>query len=71
MTAEAEPLKPLLSEPRAAEVCGVNPKTLARRRWSGDGPVFVQIGSRILYRPDDLEAWLQSRRRHSTAEKVG
>jgi len=35
--------------------------TLAKWRVSGDGPKFVRVGRRPLYRGSDINAWLTSR----------
>lgn len=52
----------------AAKKIGVSPKTLAKWRWQGDGPKYLKIGSRVAYRPADIEAWLNSRQYFSTSE---
>lgn len=38
-------------------------------RLRGDGPEFLKIGRRVLYRWADVEAWLAERRRQSTSER--
>ena len=61
--------RPLLSQNQAAELLGgVSPRTLERWRLTGEGPRFVKVGRRALYRPEDLEAYIQSRVRRSTSE---
>ena len=42
--------------------------TLERFRISGDGPVYVKLGSAVRYRKADLDAWLASRVTRSTSE---
>lgn len=37
--------------------------TLAKWRWNGNGPAFVKLGARVMYRRDDLEAWIASNTR--------
>ena len=44
-------------------------QTLARWRVEGHGPRFLRLGgNRIVYRPSDLDAWLDGRGAYSTAE---
>lgn len=40
--------------------------TLAKWRWAGSGPTFVKLGSKVLYRRGDVEAWIASCERTST-----
>lgn len=57
--------------PEAAEYLGLSASTLAKMRLRGDGPVYSKAGPRIvLYDRADLEAWLATRKRHSTSESV-
>ena len=35
----------------------VSPRTLERWRFSGEGPQFVKIGGRVVYRLEDIEAY--------------
>ncbi len=46
----------------AAEILRVSEKTLAKWRWNGGGPVFCRIGRKILYRDDDLSAFVTRHR---------
>ena len=54
---------------QAAEYLGpdFSPRTLERWRWAGGGPVYIRIGKRVYYDVSDLEAFLKSKRRTSTA----
>ena len=49
----------------AAEVSeilgGVPVKTLARWRWTEEGPRYVRMGKHVRYRRSDLAAWSDSR----------
>ena len=51
-----------LTNDEAAERLRVSPRTLERMRIDGTGPRFFKAGpgkrSRVLYREEDLEAWL-------------
>lgn len=42
----------------AAHVLGVAPGTLANWRGCGRGPRYVRLGRRVVYRIEDLEAYL-------------
>jgi len=49
-----------LTASEAAEVLGLAPSTLAKLRLTGNGPVYCKLGRRVVYRRQDLEAWLGS-----------
>ena len=51
-----------LSPAETAEHIGVSPKTLESWRSRGAGPPFVRVGSRVRYRPTDLDMWGSSQR---------
>jgi predicted site-specific integrase-resolvase len=61
-------VSPFLSTTLAADFLGLKPSTLERWRCAGEGPVFHKIGGRIYYTRPDLQTWIESRRRRSTAE---
>lgn len=48
----------------------ISPRTLERWRWTGDGPAFVKIGGRVVYRADDVEAYETGRRCESTVQST-
>jgi len=50
----------LLPTPTAAEFCGLRPGTLEVWRCHGDGPPYLKIGAKVLYRESDLVKWLDS-----------
>ena len=52
----------LISEIEAAKRLGLAQKTLQRRRWKGDPPSFFKLGTRVLYRVEDLEAFIEGGR---------
>jgi len=55
--------------PEAAKYTGISESTLAKRRLRGDPPVFLKLGSRSVgYLVDDLDDYLASCRRRSTAD---
>lgn len=53
----------------AANYLALSVQRLARMRLEGSGPTFIKLGRTVLYRRNDLEAWLNSRRRRSTSEQ--
>jgi hypothetical protein len=52
----------------AAEYCGVSAAYLNKLRVTGEGPVFIRLGRRIVYDSGDLDDWLASGRRRSTSD---
>jgi predicted DNA-binding transcriptional regulator AlpA len=64
----------ILRTPEAAEYLRLSKSTLTKMRLRGgpDTPPFVKLGSRSVgYRIDDLDAWLDTRRRASTSDLGG
>lgn len=35
----------------------ISPRTLERWRWVGEGPQYLKIGGRVIYRMEDVEAY--------------
>jgi|SRR6516164_9328595 len=65
-----KPNSPVLRTPGAALYVGLSESTLEKLRLTGEGPIYHKSGSKIVvYRPEDLDAWLNARRRRSTSEK--
>jgi predicted DNA-binding transcriptional regulator AlpA len=59
----------LLRPPEAGKYLGLSISTLAKRRLTGDGPVFVRLSSRAVgYRQSDLDKWLSTKSFASTSE---
>ena len=52
----------------AARFVGLSDSTLAKLRLNGNGPVYCKLGRRVVYRPSDLEQWLQSRTTRDTSD---
>jgi predicted DNA-binding transcriptional regulator AlpA len=52
----------------AATVLGLAPSTLAKLRLGGNGPVYCKLGRRVVYRREDLAAWLESRVARNTSD---
>ena len=60
----------ILTTRKAAEYLGVSMAFLERDRWAGARIPFIRVGNRaVRYRLRDLEAYLESRVRHSTSER--
>ncbi len=74
LAAAAPPQSPVfgdtgaLSTIAAAEYLSLSPATLETLRTRGGGPPFVKLGRRVVYRREDLEAWLRERMRRSTSD---
>jgi len=49
----------------------ISPRTLERWRWVGEGPVYMKIGGRVVYRLDDILAFEQAQLRQNTTLVVG
>ena len=60
--------QPYVTTPEAAKLLHVSARTLERRRSRGDGPRFRKAGRRVLYRIDEIEAWLAGNSFGSTSE---
>ena len=56
-----------LNQDELAERWCISPRTLERWRWTGEGPQFVKVGGRVIYRVEDVEAFEAARLRTSTA----
>jgi predicted DNA-binding transcriptional regulator AlpA len=52
----------------AAKVVGLSASTLAKLRLNGNGPAYCKLGRRVVYRPDELDRWLQSRSTTDTTD---
>ncbi len=47
---------------------GISHRTLERWRWTGEGPKFLKVGGRVVYRLADVEEYEQSIVRSSTSD---
>jgi len=52
----------------AAAYLGRSPSNLEKLRVFGGGPKFIKAGRLVLYRQEDLDAWLNDRVYTSTSE---
>jgi predicted DNA-binding transcriptional regulator AlpA len=58
----------VITAPAAAKLVGLSESTLAKLRLNGNGPTYCKLGRRVVYRPADLETWLQSRTARDTTD---
>jgi hypothetical protein len=47
----------LLNQIELADRWRISPRTLERWRWLNQGPAYLKIGGRVVYRRDDIEAY--------------
>jgi hypothetical protein len=52
-----------LNQVELADRWGLSPRTLENWRWRGEGPPFVKIGRKVVYRLVDVEAYERERLR--------
>ena len=49
----------------------ISPRTLERWRWLHQGPRYLKIGGRVVYRLDDIEAYEASQVHAPAAKSAG
>lgn len=60
----------ILRTPGAAKYLSLSISTLNKMRLRGDGPRYLKLGSHaVAYDLEDLDAWINERRRWSTSEE--
>jgi predicted DNA-binding transcriptional regulator AlpA len=59
---------PLLRTPKAADLLGLSPATLAKWRVLGGGPPYKKLGRVVVYDLMELLTWAQERSRASTSD---
>ena len=57
-----------LNQIELAARLNISPRTLERWRWAGEGPRYMKVGGRVVYRLEDVEGYEASQLRNSTAE---
>jgi hypothetical protein len=55
-----------LNQNQLAERLNISPRTLERWRWLGEGPPFLKVGGRVVYRLQDVERYEAEQLRDST-----
>jgi hypothetical protein len=58
----------LRSNKEAADRLGISVSNLNHRRVAGLDPAFVKLGRRVMYRDEDLDAFIAKNVRQSTTE---
>ena len=48
----------------------ISPRTLERWRWLGQGPRFLKIGGRVIYRLEDIQLFEAKQSRASTNDDL-
>lgn len=72
MSATAAQLPPrYLRTPEAARFLGLSGRTLEKHRTYGTGPRYSKLGGRVVYRLDDLQAWVDRGSKSSTSDDTG
>jgi predicted site-specific integrase-resolvase len=56
-----------LTQGQLADRWQISPRTLERWRWAGEGPRFLKLGGRVIYRIEDVEVYEAQQLRDSTA----
>jgi hypothetical protein len=59
-----------LSQLDLARRWAISPRTLERWRWTGEGPRYIKLVGRIVYRLEDVEAFEKERLHNSTSQPV-
>jgi predicted DNA-binding transcriptional regulator AlpA len=60
--------KTFLNQHELSQRWGISPRTLERWRWLGEGPRFLKLGGRVVYRLEDIEAFEAEKLRSSTSQ---
>jgi hypothetical protein len=48
----------------------ISPRTLERWRWLHQGPQYLKIGGRVVYRLDDIEAFEVTRSHNASSSQT-
>ena len=57
-----------LTQKELARRWAISHRTLERWRWTGEGPDYLKLGGRVVYRLQDVEAYENTQRFESTAQ---
>ncbi len=60
-----------LRTPQAAEYLGLSASVMEKMRLRGNGPPYAKLGRMVVYAVNDLEAWINARKRTSTWDMRG
>lgn len=59
-----------LNQIELADRWNLSERTLERWRWLGEGPAYMKLGGRVVYRVEDIEAFEANQMRQSTTENT-
>ena len=59
-----------LNQIELAERWNISKRTLERWRWIGEGPAYLKIGGRVVYRLEDIERYETEQLRTSTSTQM-
>jgi len=62
------PRRSAVSRAAAARFVGLSIRTLEKHRIYGTGPRYSKLGGRVVYRVEDLQAWVESGLKASTSD---
>jgi predicted DNA-binding transcriptional regulator AlpA len=57
-----------LRTPEAARLVGLSIRTLEKHRIYGTGPQYSKLGGRVVYRVEDVQAWVDAAAKTSTSD---
>jgi excisionase family DNA binding protein len=67
---ESAALPRLLTVNQVADILGCSPWTLYAWRGRGEGPPSLKVGSRVRYRPEEVDRWIESQEESTGASRV-
>ncbi len=53
----------------AAKYVGSTKSTLEKLRVFGGSPIYIKLGRKVIYRREDLDTWINTKRRSNTSER--
>ncbi len=57
----------LIDEKKAAERFAMSRAWFQRKRWAGQGPIFIKVGSAVRYPVEELERYFLAKKQRSTS----
>jgi len=58
-----------LNQINLADRWNISHRTLERWRWTGEGPHYIKLGGRVVYRIGDVEAFEAEQLRNRTSSR--
>ena len=59
-----------LTTEQTSEYTSLSVQTLAKLRVYGGGPLYLKLGSKVVYRRGDIDDWLATKVRRSTSQDI-